>query len=493
MERLPNLKEEKACPYVGLEAFREKTYFFGRDADTQELVDKICLTPLVIVLGASGSGKSSLVIGGVLPELRLMKDTAFRIVPPFVPGQAVLEHLVKSVREALGEASGDIAGETEKLRTDETYLSAVLGGANAQRTVITIDQFEEVFLLTNDNDRKALEKNLANLLKLELGHRVILTLRQEFETRVCGADFTPLAPYVGKETFYSVRPMGFENLRAAVERPAALVNFQFQPGIVDDLVKRVAGQPAALPLLQFTLRQLWKNCDRNRITWEVYRKVGDPLSALENSADEFSDGLIPQTKEEVKRILLELVRVDEMLEAYRQPVLRKELLKAGSANTDEVIDLLEDQDYVRVLPPKEHKGNAIVEVKHEALIRNWSKYRQWIVSKREEQQKLAAIKQEARRWWNLGKPREGLLTDWQLEGVKHLRLEGIEAEFVNASAAAIERRADYEATWGKLNSLLSAPPEDRKFQAENVLDEVARHLWEKGKMTKTPRRHSSRS
>ena len=107
------------------------------------------------------------------------------------------------------------------------------------------------------------------------------------------------------------------------------MNLQFQSGIIDDLVKKVLGQPAALPLLQFTLRMLWEKRDRNRITWEVYRKVGDPLNALAASADEFYDGLAHETQDEVKRILLELVRVDELLEAYRQPVPKSRLLRGG--------------------------------------------------------------------------------------------------------------------------------------------------------------------
>ena len=134
--------------------------------------------------------------------------------------------------------------------------------------------------------------------------------------------------------------LDYAELRAAVEKPAAMVNLQFQSGIVDDLVKKVLGQPAALPLLQFTLRALWDRRDRNRITQEVYDRVGDPLKALTASADAFYDGLALQTQNEVKRILLELVRVDELLEAYRQPVPMSRLLQAGSASTEAVVGLL---------------------------------------------------------------------------------------------------------------------------------------------------------
>jgi conflict system STAND superfamily ATPase len=105
-------------------------------------------------------------------------------------------------------------------------------------------------------------------------------VREEFRSRI--VELRALSPYLDK-AWYSMRPMDYDELRAAVERPAAIANLQFQTGIVDDLVKKVLGQPAALPLLQFTLRLLWEERDRNRITWEVYARTGDPLNALKAS------------------------------------------------------------------------------------------------------------------------------------------------------------------------------------------------------------------
>src|SRR5947199_2221849 len=225
--QLPDLKEAQ-CPYVGLDAFRDETYFFGRESDTKALLAQVRDSPLVVVLGASGSGKSSLVMGGVLPALRA--EGALRVVPPCVPGNAALEHLVD---------------------------------AEAPPALITIDQFEEVFTLSSAEDREALVASLAQLLAA--GHRVILTMREEFRSRI--VELRALSPYLDK-AWYSMRPMDYDELRAAVEKPAAIANLHFQAGIVDDLVKKVLGQPAALPLLQFTLRLLWEERDRNRITWE---------------------------------------------------------------------------------------------------------------------------------------------------------------------------------------------------------------------------------
>lgn len=249
-ERLPDLKD-KACPYVGLEAFRSEDFFFGREADIQALLVKVIEVPLVIVVGASGSGKSSLVMGGLLPALAKQGNPDLRVIPPIVPGTAVLEHLAEAILQTRSATINALPAAVTQLRKDPTHLLVMLGGGKAPPTLITIDQFEELFTLSDPAECDTLVASLAHLLDVNQGHRVILTLREEFRSKIVA--LSALDRY-RDQTWYSMRPMGYEGLRAAVERPAALVNLQFQQGIVDDLVKKVLGQPAALPLLQFTLR-----------------------------------------------------------------------------------------------------------------------------------------------------------------------------------------------------------------------------------------------
>jgi WD40 repeat protein len=436
-DQLPDLKD-KACPYVGLEAFRDPTFFFGREADIQALVAQLHDAPLVVVAGTSGSGKSSLVIAGVLPEVATERSTqALCIVPPFVPGNAVLEHLADAVLQGRGNKIAEVAAEAAALRQDPQRLSAMVGGEQARPALITIDQFEEVFTLSAAEDREALVANLGRLLEAGRGHRVILTVREEFKSRI--VELRALSPYLDK-AWYSMRPMGYDALRAAIEKPAKQQNLQFQSGIVDDLVKKVLGQPAALPLLQFALQSLWEARDRNRVTWEVYRKIGDPLNALKTSADRFYDGLAPQTQDEVKRVLLELVRVDELLEAYRQPVPKSRLLRPGKANTEDVLRLLADNHYIRITPGSSGT-DQVVEVKHEALVRNWPLLVGWIGEKRMEVRRRLALTEAAKRWADNGKPEQGLLTGWQLQAAKaQSNLSDLEKEFVQASDQAIDRK-----------------------------------------------------
>jgi hypothetical protein len=433
--RLPDLRD-KPCPYVGLEAFRAKEFFFGREADTQTLVRQLQGAPLVVVVGSSGSGKSSLVFGGVVPALREGPGTSFRIVPSFVPGSAPLEHLAAALLQALGRPPEGVREEAGRLRSDPARLRHLLGESKEDTpALIVIDQFEEVFTVSDPSEREALVNGLTELLAdREAGHRVIVTMREEFRSRL--VELRGLKPHLDG-AWFSMRPLGYEELKAAVECPAALVNLQFQSGVVDDLVKKVLGQPAALPLLQFTLRALWENRDRNRVTREVYEKIGDPLRALQSAADKVVDSLAPETRDEVQRILLELVRVDDLLEVYRQPVRMSRLLQSGKANTDEVLELLVKHDFVRISAGTE--ADATVEVKHESLIRNWPRLISWIDDKRIQRRRRLVLIQAAQSWADSGKPGEGLLTGWQLqEATRQPDLSELEREFVNRSAAAIE-------------------------------------------------------
>ncbi len=429
-EKLPVL-EDSACPYVGLEAFRDETNFFGREDDTRELLARIRDLPLVSVVGSSGSGKSSIVMAGVLPALRVSGAVpALRLAPPFVPGHAVLENLANAVRTVNPAGGGGAADDVALLRQDPKHLLSMLGGLP---TLITIDQFEEVFTLSERSEREALVGNLAQLLSAGQRHRVILTVRAEFDGRI--NELLPLAPYLEKARFW-MRPMSYDELKAAVEKPAAQVNLQFQPGLPDDLVKKVLGQPAALPLLQFTLHSLWERRNRNRITWEVYSSVGDPLEALEKYADDFYANQIPQTREEIERILKELVWVDELLEAYRQPVAKRSLLQAGKANTEDVLSLLVKHRLVCVTPGTT-AADDIVEIQHEALVRNWPRFVGWIDEKRRQRRARLELTQAAKQWEGSKNP-EDLYSGWRLqEASGQPDLTDPEKKFIEASKQAV--------------------------------------------------------
>ena len=440
--RLPDLKD-RPCPFVGLEAFRDRTFFFGRDKAVESLLARVAEVPLVVVQGASGSGKSSLVIAGALPVLGGAEHTPrFRIVGPFTPGDTPIESLFSAVAAATASAHFEAAAEIAALRADCGQLARMLDGAGSAPVLLVVDQFEEVFTLCSEDERIAMVASIDALLRARPDHRVILTLREEFSNSLDKLE--PLRPYLARHARFSMKEwsMGYNELKAAVERPASLVNLQFAPGIVDELVKSVLEHDTRLPLLQFALQQLWNLRDRNRITREVYQKIGsNPLAALEQFADNFFNSLkAREERDEVERILLELVRIDRMLEPYREPRLRSELLATGNPRTPEVLELLDRGEFVRITPTAGGR-DAAVEVKHEALLRNWPRYIDWIRNKRERVRQRIALTEAAQRWLNSGRSAtEGLLNGWQLQEVEHLvDLSELEKDYVRASAEAADR------------------------------------------------------
>jgi WD40 repeat protein len=443
-ERLPDLSDDK-CPYVGLEPFRNDAFFFGRDRAVKSLLERVSEVPLVVVQGGSGSGKSSLVMGGALPVLGSAEHVPqFRLVGPFTPGNAILENLVRAAFASNRDTRFDRVAEAETLRANPARLLDILGvETSTTPALLVVDQFEEVFTLCNEADRAALAAAIGALLQSCPACRVILTLRDEFADEL--GKLEPLVPALALHTRFSMKewPMGYDELRAAVERPAALVNLHFAPGIVDDLVKSVLGQDTALPLLQFALQSLWKRRDHNRITRECYERVGSPLVALERNAEGFYNGLSPENQQEVERILLELVRIDRMMEAYREPRMRSTLLASGNPRTSEMLELLARKDFLRIASTVDR--DATVEVKHEALLRNWPRYVEWIGGKREGVRQRLALTEAAQRWDARGRsPTTDLLSPWQLHDARFLTgLNELEQHYVQASEehADADRRA----------------------------------------------------
>ncbi|HJV94962.1 MAG TPA: hypothetical protein VJ608_02950, partial [Albitalea sp.] len=404
--------------------------------------------PLVVVLGASGSGKSSLVIGGALPLLAEPGHVPpYRIVGPLTPGNTPLESLVGAVAAVAPAAAVDVAAEVANIRNDPAHLVRTLHSAGESAILLVVDQFEEVFTLSDKAERRVLVAALAELSRVRPADRVILTMREEFSR-----ELNELMPLSASARFsMSAWPMVYEDLKAAVEGPASLVNLHFQPGIVDDMVQGVlANGDTALPLLQFALSRLWLGRKRNRITWEVYKEIGgSPLKALETFADGVYDRVqeFEEKRAEFQRVMTELVRVNDLLEPYRQQVLRSELLAAGSAQTAEVLELLEENQFIRVTPAA--GGDAVVEVKHEALLRNWRRYKEWIEAKREGIRRRIALTEAAQRWErdksDKKKQKQGLLTAWQLHEVEALPdLSGLELEFVRTSQRAAVRDSNWK-------------------------------------------------
>jgi WD40 repeat protein len=465
--------DESACPYVGLTAFNEEHQdrFFGRSGLIATLLARLAMQPCVAVLGPSGSGKSSLVLGGLLPRLRagaLPSSETWTYLPCLVPGPNPLRSLALAVKPA-GIASAQwVAEHVPLLRSDATHLAQLLAAHAPGTAVLVVDQFEETFTLcTDDGERGAFIENLVRLVDdPAASHRVIVTLRTDFESHLVRVP--SIAPWF-QSGEVRVTPLTSTELREVIEEPARRVGLRFEDGVVDELVRDILGEPAGLPLLQFTLCRLWKAREGNRVTLKAYRALNGARGALALTADEFFERLIYQDQETARRILLRLARPSEGLEVTSNRVTRSALYMAGEATdqVDRVLTKLVAAGLVR-LTPGDTPGDDQVEVAHEALIRNWPRLVGWLEDERASLRQRLRLTAAADQWLMHGRDPESLLRGAALdEASRHTDLNVLESEYLDASRAAQERaqREREEAAWREVEharSLAEATREERR-------------------------------
>ncbi len=456
----PEIPDDR-CPYVGLAAFREfqEPYFFGRRQLVESLLAKVATERLIAVVGPSGSGKSSIVLAGLLPALKTgglaaqdatATSDQWRYSERMVPGSDPLANLERAI---LPKESGEPLDVTlaakfvsvaDGCRREPDYLVTLLNETGQEPFVLVIDQFEELFTLcTDDALRRAFINNLLSLIQAPgARHTVLLTMRTDFESFV--ARLPDFLPYF-EEALVRVTPLNAAELRDVIERPAALVGLKFETGVVDALVQDVLGEPAALPLLQFTLLKLWERRDRNRITWASYKELGGGRLALSRSADQLYDHLIPEEQLTARRILLRLVRPGEGLEITSNRVRRSVLYQTGEARdrVDRVLARLVNADLLR-LSPGDKPEDAQIEVAHEALVRNWPRLVGWLEDERGRIRERLRLTEAAEQWLKLDRDPSALLRGTLLEDAqRHPDLNELEEEFVAASLTA-RQAADRE-------------------------------------------------
>jgi len=467
--------DDALCPYVGLDAFREINHdvFFGRQRLVEDMISRLEENRLLAVVGPSGSGKSSLVLAGLLPALKagaMPGSQNWRYYPRMVPGSNPLKNLARLLRPADVDPSEWTRRQVARFQQDPGHLAQLIADLGEGPAVLVIDQFEEVFTLCEDDEvRQAFVDNLLGLVRSpDDRHIVILTMRVDFEPRL--ARLPALQSLFGKARV-SVPPLSAAELRRAIEEPAALVGLKFEEGVVDALLQDILGEPAALPLLQFTLLKLWENRERNRVTWEAYSRLGGGRQALARSADEFYEGLIPEEQVTARRILLRMVRPGEGLEVTSNRVRRDELYQAGEARDriDRVLNRLIRARLVH-LTEGDAPGDAQVEVAHEALVRNWPRLVDWVEDEREIMRRRLRLTAAAEHWEALGRDPEALWRGALLEEAQRYRgLNELEAEFVAASRAAVEQaRREEEAARRRELAQARALAEERANAARRL-------------------------
>ena len=431
-EVVPTLPDE-LCPYVGLESFGEsrRQLFFGRERVLKEMVERLREHRFLAVIGPLGSGKSSLVLGGLVPALKsgmLPGSDRWRYYPTFSPGADPLAHLARAV----GALS---AGENTAWRAGD--LVRFIDDGGDQSAVIVVDGFEELFSVCQIAEKRdAFADALLGLVASPKRHVVLMTLRSDFEAQIAAV---PQLHEPFERSGFRLPPLSASELRDTICGPAEQVGLKFEAGLVDRLVKEILGEPAGLPLLQFTLLKLWDRRDRNRVTLEAYRKIGGGRLALARAADELHDSLSPQDQTTLKAIVLLMVRPAAGMEVVTSSIRRAAAYpKADRASVDRVIDKLIAARLVRLIPGN-GPGDQQLEMAHGALVWNWPRLVEWLDEERVHTRRRVRLTTAAEQWKAHGRDPGGLLGGSLLEEAKtYDDLTPFEEEFIAASATAAE-------------------------------------------------------
>ena len=377
------------CPYRGLSAFREADarFFFGREVFITRLADAVRRRPsIAIIVGSSGSGKSSAVFAGLLPRLGNVEAERW-LVADFRPGDRPFHALAAALLPLLAPELSETERltETAKLAAAlserdslllETTERAVEQSAGGSQLLLVADQFEELYTLCREpKKRRSFLDTLLAAVQASDQRRdpllaLVLTMR---------ADFMGLAlahrPFADKlqQTGLILGPMTREELRTVIERPAEIQDIEFESGLAERILDDVGEEPGNLPLLEFALTLLWDRQSGGFLTHVAYDELGRVEGALARYADQVFAELDPRDQERARHVFLQLVRPGEGTEDTRRLATRSDV---GDADWD-LVQALADERLV-VTGREAASGEETVEVVHEALIQRWGKLRAWL-------------------------------------------------------------------------------------------------------------------
>jgi hypothetical protein len=373
------LAEPATNPYKGLRAFAEadQADFFGRDRLVDHLLGRMRRAGapgrLVVVVGPSGSGKSSVVRAGLVPALRAgrLPGSENWYVTAMVPGAHPYDELEAALARVASDRSGawlDVLGAEER---GLSRAAKQLLPDEQSELVVVFDQFEELFTLCDDEGvrRRFLAALAFAVAEPRSRVRVVASIRADFWDRPLR--YAEVAALLG-ETAVTIAPLAADELERAIVDPAARAGVELEAGLVSQIVADVADQPGALPMLQYALTELFERQVSGVLTTAAYRALGGVVGALAQRAEELFTASSADEQTATRRLFTRLVTLGEGTEDTRRRVRRAEL--NASAVTDVVIDRYGD---ARLLTFDRDPATRepTVEVAHEALLRNWPRLR----------------------------------------------------------------------------------------------------------------------
>jgi tetratricopeptide (TPR) repeat protein len=403
----------KPNPYTGLSAFDEKgaDQFYGRQEALRILLEKIKRHPIVFIIGPIGSGKFSFVMAGLLPVLAAStgrEETAWAILPTVIPGTEPLEALLRALYRSgqRGDFAQWIAEKKSRLKREPDAICDLIDlPAGNRSAILVVDQFEEVF--TQCRDPAERDTFVAALVALtqttNVQFKIVLIIREDMAEQ--SLQLAPIQPFAQDlDARFSPPPPTRGELLQMITLPAKAVGLEFDEGIVDDLCKAVLGEVTALPLLQFTLSQLWAAREGNRVTWAVYRQVGRPREALRHTTERVYNSLSPEDQAVAKDVFLKLITPSAggAGMAVRRRVRRVALMQLPEPDrVNRVLQQFVEAGLIRLTPGLSADDDRF-EIAHEALVANWPLLEEWLREERQKSERKLQVITTARLWQQSG-------------------------------------------------------------------------------------------
>ncbi len=393
------------CPYKGLAFFDvdDAPYFFGRERLVARLVARLVGARVLAVVGASGSGKSSVVRAGLLAAVR----------------------------------TGVLPG-SERWRTVLTTPSQQPPdlSATGTRTLLVMDQFEELFTALSPTQQVEYANWLAGTASSD-SMTVVVVVRSDYYAQA--AAFPSVSDLIAANTVL-VGEMTSDELRQAIELPAAAAGLELEPGLAENIADDVTGEPGGLPLMSTALLSLWEHRDGRRLTLAAYHAMGGVQTAVARLAETAYGQLNPGEQKVARRILLRMADMGERGEPVRRRVPVGEVAPDGDIDARTVLDTLAARRLLTV-------SETHAEVAHEALLREWPRLRTWL-DEDEAGRKLRRHLAPAARDWQAADreaselyrgPRLAAALDWQRDHPD--ALTDLEHDFLRTSQEAAEADA----------------------------------------------------
>jgi uncharacterized delta-60 repeat protein len=437
------------CPYKGLDYFEEEDaeLFFGREKLVEDLVRRVKESRTLFVTGPSGSGKSSVVRAGLIHALKqsCLKGSERWLYGIMKPGR---EPIAELARVASKLAKSTNAGDeiSAKAATDPTifrcWCEIALGDDRGQQVLLFIDQFEEIFTQINKETANTFVDLLDNAVSLENGRIILLfAMRSDFVSNC--AMFPKLNALLNRQ-FVQIGGMQPEELVSAIAQPALRVGLRIDPDLIAQIINDMKGEPGALPLMQFALKDLF-DAEQARggaiaLNLNDYLERGGIRKALERHADDSFARLNQNEQELARSIFGRLIEPGRGTVDTRRTALFDELVPSGSNGT-EVEAIVRKLADARLVTTDEIAGKDTVTISHEKLIEAWP----WLKKLVDENRDAIALQNEiatdAREWEENGRDASYLYSGARLANVNEklklnkLLVSGTALEFIHSGQA----------------------------------------------------------